>query len=169
MYAFDAGLNFESLFVGGEYARFDIDRVSTITTNSRSSGGPVPAGCTGTDPTHFTCAHAADHPQFSGWYLEASYFLTGETRSYSPSALNNEVGGWEGPSAVASPFSLDGDSWGTWEVAARYSSTDLNWNQFRAASSATLSPQAGVAGGRETVIDLGLNWYLNKDIRLMLA
>ena len=140
MWGVDAGLNYDSLFLGGEYAWFDIDR--------NASGALV-----------------ADHPNFSGWYAEASYFLTGETRQYSPSALNNEVGGWQGPSAVASPFSLDGDSWGAWEVAARYSDSDLNWHDNIVA---TASTQAGIAGGEEKVIDLGLNWYLNKDIRLML-
>ena len=140
MYAFDAGMNFESLFVGGEYARFQVDR----------------------DPSG---ARVKDHPEFSGWYGEASYFLTGETRTYEPGALNNEVAGWDGPSAVASPFSLDGDSWGAWEVAARYSATDLNWHPT---TLATASTQAGVTGGQENVLDLALNWYLNKDVRLML-
>ena len=169
MYALDAGLNFDSLFVGGEYALFSVDRrAGANTVSARPSGGPVPAGCAGTDLTHFSCPHAADNPQFSGFYAEASYFLTGETRQYSPSALNNEVGGWQGPSAVASPFSLDGDSWGAWEVAARYSNTDLDFDSWRTQNNATASPQPGIAGGRERVVDIGLNWYLNKDIRLML-
>ena len=130
MYAFDAGANLENFFVGGEYAKFQIDASHTR------------------------------HPQFSGWYVEGSWFITGETRQYSPSALNNEVGGWEGPSAVASPFSLDGESWGAWELAVRYSDTDLNWR---------LSDKAnGVAGGREDIVDIALNWYLNRNIRLMM-
>jgi phosphate-selective porin OprO/OprP len=142
MYALDAGMNYESLFLGAEYAHFEVDR----------------------DPV---TNHPKDHPQFSGWYVEGSYFLTGETRQYSPSALNNEVGGWEGPSAIASPFSLDGDSWGAWEVAARYSDTDLDWHQTVVAGGAG-TPQSGIPGGRENVINLALNWYLNKNVRLML-
>src|SRR5215831_2098691 len=97
MYAFDAGANIDSFFVGGEYAHFDVDKSHTV------------------------------HPHFSGYYVEGSWFITGETRQYSPGALNNEAGGWEGPSAIASPFSLDGDSWGAFELAARYSDTNLNW------------------------------------------
>jgi phosphate-selective porin OprO/OprP len=127
MYAFDAGANIENFFIGGEYSHFSVDR---------ASGGS---------------------PEFSGWYVEGSWFLTGETRSYSASALNNEVGGWQGPSAVASPFSFDGDSWGAWEIGVRYSDTDLNWNT---------SASTGVFGGRESVVAIALNWYLNKDIRL---
>ncbi len=140
MYAFDAGLNFDSLFLGGEYAHFEVDR--------KKSGAKV-----------------ADHPEFSGWYVEGSYFLTGETRAYSASALNNEVGGWQGPAAIASPFSLDGDSWGAWEVGVRYSNTDLNWHLFDIGSSVD---QGGLAGGNESVVDIALNWYLNKDVRLMM-
>jgi len=142
MYALDAGANIESFFVGGEYAHFTADRPA--------SG-----------------SHPEDHPSFSGWYLEASWFLTGETRQYSPSALNNEVGGWEGPSAIASPFSLDGDSWGAWELAARYSSTDLNWHKT-VIQGGSGTPQSGIVGGQENVVDLAINWYLNKNIRLML-
>jgi phosphate-selective porin OprO/OprP len=139
MYAFDAGFNYDSLFLGGEYAHFQVDR--------RRSGAKV-----------------ADHPEFSGWYVEGSYFLTGETRAYSASALNNEVGGWQGPVAIASPFSLDGDSWGAWEIGARYSTTDLNWHVFDAG---TATDQGGIAGGSESVVDIALNWYLNKDVRMM--
>lgn len=155
MWALDGGMNLESLFVGGEYAQFEVDRDPTFTGNI------------GTTETH-----VKDHPRFSGWYVEASYFLTGETRSYEPSALNNEVAGWDGPSAVASPFSLDGDSWGAWEVAVRYSDTDLDWHKMQLAGAACAggpcnSQQNGIPGGRESVIDLGVNWYLNKNIRLM--
>jgi phosphate-selective porin OprO/OprP len=142
MYAFDAGMNFENFFLGGEYAKFQVDRAA--------SG-----------------SHPKDHPQFDGWYVEGSWFITGETRQYSPSALNNEVGGWQGPSSVASPFSLDGNSWGAWELAARYSNTDLNWHRFVAVGGAG-TPQSGIAGGSESVVDIALNWYLNRNIRLMM-
>ena len=147
MYAFDAGANIDNFFVGGEYATFEVDR------SPATIGG---------------IAHPKDHPHFSGWYLEGSWFITGETRQYSPSALNNEVGGWEGPSAIASPFSLDGDSWGAWELAVRYSDTNLNWNKFVPTGGLAGSTQGGIAGGREDIVDIALNWYLNKNIRLMM-
>lgn len=145
MFALDAGANIENFFLGGEYAKFEVDRAAV--------GGLVP--------------HPKDHPHFSGWYLEGSWFITGETRQYSPSALNNEVGGWQGPSAIASPFSFDGNSWGAWELAVRYSATDLNWNRFLVAGAAG-TPQNGIVGGQENIVDVALNWYLNRNIRLML-
>jgi phosphate-selective porin OprO/OprP len=141
-YAFDAGANIENFFVGGEYAKFEVDR---------SAAG----------------LHPKDHPTFSGWYVEGSWFITGETRQYSPGALNNEAGGWEGPSAVASPFSLDGDSWGAWELAVRYSDTDLDWHR-NFLNTGLAGAQSGIAGGREDIVDIALNWYLNKNIRLMM-
>jgi len=139
MYAFDAGMNWENFFIGGEYATFDVDRIA--------------AGL-----------QAADTPSFSGWYLEASWILTGETKTYTVSSTNNEVGGFGAP-GVSRPFSWSGDSWGAFELTARYSSTDLNWhpNTF-----ATATTQAGINGGDEQVFLIGVNWYLNRNVKLQL-
>lgn len=137
MYAFDGGINIDNFFVGGEWARFEIDRMA--------SG-----------------ALAADRPTFSGWYLEGSWILTGETKSYTVTSTNNEVGGFGAPK-VANPFSLSGDSWGALELTSRYSNTDLNWNPTRAATATT---QAGINGGEERDILVGLNWYLNNNVKL---
>jgi phosphate-selective porin OprO/OprP len=136
MWAFDGGINIENFFVGGEWAQFQVDR--------KANG-----------------AMAADTPSFSGWYVEGSWILTGETKSYTVTSTNNEVGGFGAPK-VANPFSLSGDSWGAWELAARYSNTDLNWNPTRAATSAI---QAGINGGEERDILVGLNWYLNNNVK----
>ncbi len=139
MYAFDGGVNIDNFFLGGEYANFEVDR--------RANG-----------------ARVADKPSFSGWYIEGSWVLTGEPKSYTVTSTNNEVGGFGAP-RVASPFSLSGDSWGAWELAARYSETDLNWNATHAATATT---QAGINGGKERVIAIGLNWYLNNNVKLQL-
>jgi len=63
------------------------------------------------------------------------------------------------------PFSLQGDSWGAWELVARYSDTDLNWNTTQTATTGQL---AGIVGGDQRVIALGINWYLNRNVRVML-
>jgi phosphate-selective porin OprO/OprP len=137
MYAFDGGFNIDNFFLGGEYANFDVRR--------NASG-----------------ALSADNPNFSGWYVEGSWILTGETKSYTVSATNNEVGGFGAPK-VASPFSMKGDSWGAWELTARYSNTDLNWHDVFAGDA---THQAGINGGSERIIDLGVNWYLNNNVKL---
>lgn len=146
MWAVSGGANFENFYVGGEYAHFNVDRLPIL------SAGAV--------------AFAGDNPQFSGWYIEGSWVITGEPKTYTVSATNNEVGGFGAPKVV-SPFSWSGDSWGAWELTARYSDTDLNWNESRVADPLTLT-QAGIAGGEERIIMLGLNWYLNNNVKLQL-
>ena len=151
MYALDLGGNIDNVFLGGEYAHFEIDRqCNTIIAGNN-------AACT-------SSTAVIDHPSFSGWYVEGSWILTGETKPYSPSAINNEVGGFNMP-VPSRPFSFSGDSWGAFELVARYSNTDLNWHTSQAAS---LSQLAGVFGGEERVVALGLNWYLNRNVRVMI-
>ncbi|HEX3917844.1 MAG TPA: porin [Caulobacteraceae bacterium] len=92
-------------------------------------------------------------PNFSGWYLEGSWMLTGEQRLY-----NASTAAFDGPT-VAHPFSLRDHGWGAWELAARYSDADLNFN----AGQLGQAPAAdAVRGGDQQVISLGLNWYLNQ-------
>jgi phosphate-selective porin OprO/OprP len=151
MWAIDAGGNWENFFLGGEYANFTMDRqcgaLSPILVPRCTSSTAV-----------------FDHPNFSGWYVEGSWIITGEAKTYSPSALNNEVGGFNGP-IPSRPFSFSGDSWGAWELAVRYSSTDLRWHDTQVASPTQL---AGIMGGEENIVAIALNWYLNRNIRLML-
>ncbi len=90
--------------------------------------------------------------KFQGGYAEVAYALTGETRLYN--AASASYGGI----APANPFSLAGGGWGAWEIAGRYSTMDLN-DQVGAAT--------GIAGGRQTIYTLALNWYVNNNVRLM--
>lgn len=151
MFAFDAEGNWENFFLGGEWAQFTADR---------QCGALSPV----LNPQCVTSTSVFDHPSFSGYYIEGSWIITGETKQYSPSALNNEVGGFNGP-IPSRPFSFSGDSWGAWELAVRYSDTDLNWHDTTVASPTQL---AGIAGGREAIVAIALNWYLNRNIRVML-
>ena len=90
--------------------------------------------------------------KFQGGYVEASYALTGENRTYNPaSAAYNGI-------KPAHPFSLDGGGWGAWEIAGRLSTIDLN-NQLASAN--------GVAGGRQNIYTAALNWYVSGNIRFM--
>jgi phosphate-selective porin OprO and OprP len=90
--------------------------------------------------------------KFDGGYAEASYILTGETRTYnSASAAYNGV-------KPTNPFSLSGGGWGAWEIAGRISMIDLNEE---------LATANGVAGGRQTIYTAGLNWYVNNNVRFM--
>jgi phosphate-selective porin OprO/OprP len=147
MWSVDMQSNFENFYLAGEYSRFNIDRQCGTLTGGVCAGG--------------SSQTVADHPSFEGWYVEGTWILTGETKPYTAQAINNEVGGFGNP-VPSRPFSLDGDSWGAWEIAARYSDTNLNYNPFQLANSSQL---AGITGGDERIITLGINWYLNRNVK----
>ncbi len=85
---------------------------------------------------------------FSGYYIQGGYILTGEKRSYSASS------GSYGGVTPSRPFDWRTGGWGAWEIAARYSKVDLN--------------DKDILGGRQENITLGLNWYVNSNMRFML-
>jgi phosphate-selective porin OprO/OprP len=150
MISFDVEGNWQNFFLAGEWAQFSVDR---------QCGATVSPTCT--SPTA-----VIDHPTFHGWAIEGSWILTGESKVYTPTAINNEVAGYGIP-VPSRPFSLSGDSWGAWELTARYTDTNLNWNTGQVASAAA-GTQAGIFGGRERIAVFGINWYLNRNIRIVL-
>jgi phosphate-selective porin OprO/OprP len=81
-----------------------------------------------------------------GGYLSASYFLTGERRSYDPK------GGVFGRVKVERPLQDGGP--GAWELAARADYIDLN--------------DEGVKGGEQVSYIAGVNWYASDFVRIML-
>lgn len=83
----------------------------------------------------------------NGFYVQASYFLTGEHRPY-----DTGTGIFRGVQPKRS-FLSDG-GWGAWELAGRYSSLDLN--------------DGALPASARTMQDLtvGLNWYLSPNVRL---
>lgn len=88
-------------------------------------------------------------PVLYGGYLEASYFITGEHRSYNK---NSATFGRVSPRQNVALTS--GGGWGAWQVALRRSRLQLNSGLIK--------------GGEADNWTLGLNWYLNPNMRLML-
>lgn len=90
---------------------------------------------------------------FSGYYVYATWYLTGESRAASyltyPKEFNTPA--TFGQINILNPLSKGGP--GAFEVAARLSEINLN--------------SAGIVGGRETNLTLGLNWYPDKGFRFM--
>ncbi len=83
---------------------------------------------------------------FSGWYVFGSWFLTGESRPYEFET---------GTFGNLKPRSIVGKGgYGAWELLARYSSLDLS--------------DGDIDGGDEKDVTLGLNWYPNSNLRLLL-
>jgi phosphate-selective porin OprO/OprP len=91
--------------------------------------------------------------KFDGGYVQAAYALTGETRKYNPASAS-----YSGL-VPTHPFSLTEDGWGAWEIGGRVSMMNLN-DQLGVAN--------GVAGGRQLVYTVALNWYVNRNVRFML-
>lgn len=88
-----------------------------------------------------------ENPNFYGYYIYGSYFLTGESRPYKKS---------KGTFSQVKPrrnFQLSRNGWGAWEIALRYSHLDLN--------------DGGIRGGELGGYTVGLNWYLNPNVRVM--
>lgn len=86
-----------------------------------------------------------DNLQFNGYYLETSYFLTGEHRRYDRSDAD-----WR--RILPNENFMEDGGLGAWEVAARYSQLDL-----------TNGP---VTGGYMENYTLGLNWHLNPNTKI---
>jgi len=80
------------------------------------------------------------------YYVQLSYFLSGESRPYKSSYT-----GMDRPK-IEKNFGQEGGS-GAWEVALRYSSVDFD--------------NETLAGGSQTNITIGLNWYANPATRVM--
>lgn len=78
------------------------------------------------------------HVQLDGWYVATSWVLTGESRPYKHGRFKGIEPGRPG---------------GAWELTMRYSRINLE--------------DADIAGGKERNVTLGLNYYLNKHLRIM--
>ena len=95
---------------------------------------------------------ALSDPKFDGWYVQAGWTLTGEPRRY-----NTATAGFDNP-RPAKPFNPKKAQWGAVELAARYSTFDLN---HLAGGPGTPTLPGAIRGGEQNIVSLGLNWYLN--------
>ncbi len=78
---------------------------------------------------------------YDGWYAQAGYFLTGESQRYK-----------EGKFGGVSPKSVVGrGGYGAWQLAARYSSVDLNDHE--------------IEGGQADSVTVGINWFPTPTLR----
>jgi phosphate-selective porin OprO/OprP len=94
---------------------------------------------------------------FDGYYAQASYVLTGESRKYIPVS-----GAYSG---VRPDHPVGAGGWGAWEVAVRWSHIKLNSHDTPGVAQTTTG---GVFGGRANGLAVGVNWYVNNNIRFML-
>ena len=91
---------------------------------------------------------SCDDIDFDGYYVQAAYTLTGETRGY------------ETKGAKFDKIEPSGD-FGAWELVARYEDVDVDNDNVDK-----------IAGNGETYdaekLVVGINWYVNKNVKFML-
>jgi phosphate-selective porin OprO/OprP len=90
-------------------------------------------------------------PTYNGWYAEAGWFITGETRPY-------DEGEW-GRVKVKRPVYDGSGGYGAWQIAARYDVLDLS-------DKALTIPNCEMCGEQKTWL-VALNWYPTDYTRVM--
>jgi phosphate-selective porin OprO/OprP len=105
-------------------------------------------------------ASALPDPSFDGWYAQGTWVLTGERRAYNATTATF------GSPRAAKPFNLKTGDLGAWELTARYSVVDLNFNPGVAGSN-VIAAAGGIRGGRQEGYTVGLNWYPNPVLRFL--
>lgn len=89
----------------------------------------------------------------SAWQLQASWFITGEEESFRGFKPN-------------SVFSLDNHTWGAFELVARYHVLDPDDDAFLGGAASYADP--AVSARKASAYGLGLNWYLNENLKWVL-
>ena len=125
---------------------FSVDTEQIIGLEAAWVGGPISV------QGEFYTAEFDDHPDapgpspsYSGYYLQASYWLTGESRPYSKGTF--------GRVKPKSNFTTKGGT-GALELKVRFATLDLD--------------DDGLNGGEGDDITVGANWHLNPNTRVML-
>ena len=92
-------------------------------------------------------ALAADELQHTSWQVSASWVLTGEDATYAGVTPRK-------------PLDLRNGTWGAFQVVGRYAELDIDDDTFPLFSNPATSASQAQAWS------VGLNWYLNKNVRL---
>ena len=154
----EAAGNYRNFYAQAGYFGFAVDRAPVAYTVFSSAA------------TSNVAAVQPSNNQFSAWYVQGSWIITGESKGYSPA-----TGAFTSlkPSA---PFSLSKGDWGALEAVARFSDLNLNSHANDSANiitdwssaSRTYTYYNTVRGGDQRIVTVGLNWYPNNDVRFAL-
>jgi phosphate-selective porin OprO/OprP len=124
----------------------DADRAGTVGAEAAYVKGPLTIQSEFLDS--LVGENSGANLNFYGFYASASWYLTGESRSY------DRANGDFARLIPRSDFDFDkGGGWGAFEIAGRVSYTDLT--------------DQDVHGGRMLLFMGGLNWYLNPHVKWM--
>jgi len=121
----------------------DINNIKMVGLEANALYGPFTVGGEYTH-TWLDREAGADNLDFDGWYGEASWTITGESRKYKEGKFYKVD--------PSKPFSFKNGGLGAWELALRYAEVDLTDYS---------------KGGQMTNLTVALNWYVNSNIRFM--
>ncbi|WP_411726961.1 OprO/OprP family phosphate-selective porin [Methyloglobulus sp.] len=130
---------------------FDVDNIAMLGLEAAGLYGPFSVGAEYTrswidrQKKGTIIENGDSNLELDGWYVDAAWSITGESRGYKSGSF-----GYLEPDK---PFSLKNGGWGAWELAARYSSADLNDGSF--------------LGGELSNVTVALNWYINSNFRIL--
>jgi Phosphate-selective porin len=149
--------NWKNFYVQSAYYLYQVDRA------------PIAYNVYSAPSTYAVQTVSPSNNDFHGWYVQASWILTGESKPFikSTSAFGNPK--------PFHPLSVKDGGWGAWELAARYST--LNLNSHENSADAVVTGWSGnqktytfyntVRGGNQRIATVGLNWYPVSTIRLL--
>ena len=140
--------------------------VHVVGEYTQLEGSVVRATFPGTPPLvpNLACCNGKD-PTYDGWYVEAGWFLTGETRGYKEGEFvgvkvkNPVLGGGKG------------GGWGAWQIAGRYDVIDLTDQATTIQGNPISGPPSNpfpqslsvncTQCGEQKTWEVVLNWWLN--------
>jgi phosphate-selective porin OprO/OprP len=137
-----------SLGIMSEYARI-------IQDVSLSTGGSPPGGGAGSNTVITPNTGKTLHHQ--AWHVTASYLLTGEDASFGSVRPRNNFE-W-------------GRGWGAWELVGRYGEITLDEDTFKNPTGTAFTgayANLSESAKRARSWAVGLNWYLNQNVRVAL-
>ena len=156
----EAAGNFDNIFAQAGYYGFQVDRA------------PVAFKVFSSSTTSSTEIVKPSSNSLSGWYVQASWFPTGEQKIY-----NVATGAFTAPK-VLHPFGFgENAGWGAIELAGRFSDLDLNShvrdtsNVITAWSGAnrTFTFFNTERGGEQRILTAEVNWYPNNFVKFGFA
>jgi len=100
-----------------------------------------------------TAGLRSDTVDTAAWQVAAGWFLTGEEAAYRGFKPN-------------SVFAYDKDTWGAFELAVRYHQLTIDNRAFAGGADSFADPAASAR--KATGYTLGLNWYLNPNVKWVL-
>lgn len=156
----EAAGNIDNIYAQAGYYGFEVDRAPTA---FKVFSSPT---------TSSTQIVKPSSNSLSGWYVQASWFPTGEQKPY-----NVATGAFTAPK-VLRPFGFgENAGWGAMELAGRFSDLDLNSHVLDSSNVITAWSGANRTftffnterGGEQRILTAELNWYPNNFVKLGFA